>query len=83
MFGKKIGNILEYIGYFLEEYEKNIKKEYRGCSKRITYKGQQVVRRTNPVRLHRVTLSIVVVADVAVVEVACHSRWAVRCERQD
>ena len=43
MFGKKIGNIPEYIGYFLEEYEKNIKKEYRGCSKRITYKGQGVV----------------------------------------
>ena len=33
----------EYSGIyrvFLEEYEKNIKKEYRGCSKRITYKGQ-------------------------------------------
>ena len=36
----------EYSGIyrvFLEEDEKNIRKEYRGCSKRITYKGQGVV----------------------------------------
>ena len=35
----------EYSGIyrvFLEEYENNRRKEYRGCSKRITYKGQQM-----------------------------------------
>jgi hypothetical protein len=41
---------------------------------------QQVVRHPNPVRLHRVPLPIVVVADVAVVEVTCDPRWGVSAE---